>query len=250
MTAWYVSTIAEDASEIAREYGLGLEIAEFCTPYNMDEDFTYWDTLVRKNIQGIAATTLHAPFSELCGAAIDPLVRDVTLHRFEQAYDLALTYGAGRMVVHSGFMPMLYNAGWFTEHLVAFWKGFLQDKDTNCVIVLENVFESEPTMLVDIVQEVNDPRFRLCLDLGHANSSGRTTPLSTWIDAFGPWLSHVHVHNNHGDYDSHLDPGDGSIDMRSVLPQLRGLHGDITFTLECPKAKRAIDWLKQQGLLW
>ena len=35
----YLSTIASDAPLFAREYGLGLEIAEFCTAWNIDRRF-------------------------------------------------------------------------------------------------------------------------------------------------------------------------------------------------------------------
>ena len=35
----YLSTIAPDAPKVAREYGFGLEIAEYCTAWNMDEKF-------------------------------------------------------------------------------------------------------------------------------------------------------------------------------------------------------------------
>ena len=42
----YLSTIAPDASRIAREYGFGLEIAEYCTAWNMDEKFAGVDPVV------------------------------------------------------------------------------------------------------------------------------------------------------------------------------------------------------------
>ena len=35
----FLSTIAPDAAEEARRHGLGLEIAEYCTAWNMDEQF-------------------------------------------------------------------------------------------------------------------------------------------------------------------------------------------------------------------
>ena len=43
----YLSTTAEDAPELARENGLGLEIAEFCTASNMDRDYAAAGKLVR-----------------------------------------------------------------------------------------------------------------------------------------------------------------------------------------------------------
>ena len=36
---FYLSTIAADAAGTARQYALGLEIAEYCTACNMDEHF-------------------------------------------------------------------------------------------------------------------------------------------------------------------------------------------------------------------
>lgn len=36
---YYLSTIAMDAQEIAEHFGLGLEIAEYCTARNMDERY-------------------------------------------------------------------------------------------------------------------------------------------------------------------------------------------------------------------
>ena len=32
----YVATIAEDAREMAEQYGIGIEVNEFCTAANMD----------------------------------------------------------------------------------------------------------------------------------------------------------------------------------------------------------------------
>ena len=36
---FYLSTIAADAAGTARQYAIGLEIAEYCTACNMDEHF-------------------------------------------------------------------------------------------------------------------------------------------------------------------------------------------------------------------
>ena len=45
--AFLISTIAEDAVQTAVQYGLGLEVAEFCTASNLDERFLETDTLSR-----------------------------------------------------------------------------------------------------------------------------------------------------------------------------------------------------------
>ncbi len=51
---------------------------------------------------------------------------------------------------------------WYVEKSILFWKDFLQE--TDMPIVLENVLEETPDMLLDIVKGVDDPRLRLCPD--------------------------------------------------------------------------------------
>ena len=71
---WLLSTIAADAAPVARSYGLGLEITEFCMASNMDKDYQEWSAVAFEKANGIKMLTLHAPFYELCPAAVDPLV--------------------------------------------------------------------------------------------------------------------------------------------------------------------------------
>lgn len=73
----YLSTIASDAVETAKQCGLGLEIAEFCTAWNMDEEFLSVDPVVREKIADCPSTLLHAPFNELFPCAIDRRARSL-----------------------------------------------------------------------------------------------------------------------------------------------------------------------------
>lgn len=60
---YYLSIIATDAVQTARAYGLGLEIAEYCTAWNMDKKFAGVDGVVKKRVEGISGCTLHAPYT-------------------------------------------------------------------------------------------------------------------------------------------------------------------------------------------
>ena len=245
----YISTIADNAAELAHEYGLGLEIAEFCTAYNMDIDFEKWDALVHEKMHGISRFTFHAPYNELCPAALDPLIVDVTKKRYAQAYTLMCGYGIKAMIVHSGFVPALYHESWFEEKSVMFWKEFISDKPADFRLYLENMLEPSPRMLCDIVKAVNDKRFRLCLDIGHAAYMGASTPIETWVERTLPYLRHVHIHNNYGEYDSHNVPDDGKIDVRSIIQRILETVTNVTFTIESIDAKASMKWLKESGLL-
>ena len=137
---FYLSTISADAADTARRYGLGLEIAEYCTAYNMDGHFPETDAAVREELAGIARATLHAPFNELFPCAIDPRARALAADRFREAIVLAKRYGAEKVVIHGGYNPRIYFPCWYTEQSALFWKDFLREDP--CVdIVLENVLE-------------------------------------------------------------------------------------------------------------
>ena len=78
----YLSTIAEDDFDMAEAYGLGLEIAEFCTAMNMDgELYDIFDGNVRIKMRSADRFIFHGPFADLAPCCIDPRVRQVSLER-------------------------------------------------------------------------------------------------------------------------------------------------------------------------
>jgi len=245
----YISTIADDADSLAREYGFGLEIAEFCTALNMDESFEKYDAQVRDRIRSVERLIFHAPFNELCPAAIDPLIVDVAKMRYAQAYDLMRGYGVNRMVVHSGFVPMIYFEEWFVEKSVSFWRDFLTDKPEGLRVYIENVLERSPEMLCDIVSAVNDERLGLCLDIGHASHVKSDITINEWAEHMLPFLGHVHLHNNYGERDTHNAPGDGIVDVAALIRLVAQAAPDVTFTVETIDGRSSVKWLESIGFL-
>ena len=71
----YLSSVARDAARIARRFGIGIELAQFCTASNMDEHFGETDALVHADMALAPRFMFHAPFNELYPAAIDPRAR-------------------------------------------------------------------------------------------------------------------------------------------------------------------------------
>ena len=240
----YLSTIDENAQLLADTYGLGLEIAEFCTAWNMDLEYEKTDEIVRSKIGKVALKLLHAPFNELFPCAIDPKARELARQRYHQAIDLARQYGAEKVIIHGGYNPWLYFPVWYKSQSVVFWKEFLQE-DPGVDIVLENVLEEEPDMLTDIVREVDHPRLGICLDVGHANSYSKASPME-WLEKCAPWLSHVHLHNNDGSWDTHSPLDEGTIPVKELLIRLEALCPKATITLELMDAEASLQWLKEE----
>ena len=241
---YYLSTIDENAQALAKQYGLGLEIAEYCTAWNLDEKSSETDTLVREKIKGISDLVFHAPFNELFPCAIDPKARELAAYRYRQAICVAKSYGATKVVIHGGYNPRIYYPVWYVGQSILFWKEFLKD-DPGVDICLENVLEEEPGMLLDIVKGVDDPRLRLCLDVGHVNAYSQI-PAMDWVVAYAPYLSHFHIHNNDGSWDTHSALYDGTIPMEALLQKINTLCPDATVSLELPDAEKSLKWMEEK----
>ena len=243
----YLSTIASDAVRVAEAHGFGLEIAEYCTAWNMDEKFAGVDKVVRKKLAGISRNLLHAPYNELFPCAIDKKARALAGDRYRQAIELAKQYGSAKVVIHGGYNPWIYFPVWYTEQSVLFWKEFLKD-DPGVRIVLENVLETDPQWLLDIVKGVDDERLKLCLDVGHVNAYSKI-PVTKWLEDWSPYISHFHIHNNDGTADQHKGLREGTIPMSELLRQIDILCPDATVTLELMKADSSAKWLMEE-MLW
>jgi sugar phosphate isomerase/epimerase len=59
-----------------------------------------------------------------------------------------------------------------------------------------------------LVDSVGHAAVVCALDTGHAHVNGG---IQACIQAFGPRLQHIHLHDNHGDKDEHLEIGKGAI---------------------------------------
>ena len=243
----YLSTISTDAPCVAREYGFGLELAEFCTAWNMDEKFIHVDSVVKKKLEGVPRSLLHAPYNELFPCAIDKKARALAAERYRQATDLATRYGSRKVIIHGGYNPRIYFPVWYVKQSVLFWQDFLRG-NPGVEIVLENVLEDDPRWLLDIVAGVDDPRLRLCLDIGHVNAYS-SVPLTDWLVLWAPYLSHLHIHNNDGSRDAHNALNEGTIPIKELLLQAQHLCPDATYTLELMNDAPSVVWLQENDLI-
>ncbi len=246
MHEFYLSTIDPNAHRLAERYGMGLEVAEFCTPWNLDRAFDETDRLVREKLACADGRILHAPFSELFPCAVDPLVRAVAARRFRQTQRVARRYDISRIVVHAGYDPHGYYPVWFIEQSVQFWTKFLQSVPKRTIFYLENVLEPEPSMLSEILRRVDSPQLRMCLDVGHVNAYSAVSA-AQWIAQCAPWIGHVHLHNNDGTRDTHDALPCGTLDIPLLLRLLREHCPRTSITLELSDAAASVQWLKERA---
>ena len=244
----YLSSICNDCHDLAIKYNLGIEIAQYCTAYNMDEKFKETDMEVKEMMLGINNFTFHAPFNELCPAAIDPKIKKIAYERYKQAFMLAKSYKINKIIVHSGYIPLVYYKSYFIEEAVKFFKEILTYIDDNTFLCLENVMEDEPKMLKEIVERVNDKRFGLCLDIGHANASSNIDVID-WLKEDYKYIYHFHIHNNYGTRDEHNDLSKGNINLKEFFDQASKLCPNATYTIESIDGAGSVKYLIENKIL-
>lgn len=241
---------------IAVKYGLGMELTEFCISENCDEPSKIMD-FFEENTKYSSNLLFHAPYNELFPQAIEPAVVRVAEQRYDESYRLCLKYGFKKMVVHANCVASLYFSGYFITQQIKFWKKFLEEHPGNTQIVIENVMENEPWLITKIIEGVDDERFRMCLDLGHANLHNEHT-LDYWIEECAPYISHLHIHNNNGPVqgfagagDLHRALGNGIIDYERLLKKVMDLckYHDLTATIETTEMEESALWLKEKGFI-
>ena len=246
----YIATVCAEHEEIIEKYGIGVELDQFCDPRAIDgeteeEAKAQIETLLKKAERCI----LHAPFSELFPAAIDPKARALAMERLQQAYELAVKYGAPKMVVHSGWVPLVFFKEWHEDRSVEFWEELMTDRDDGLVITVENVMDDEPYMLAKMIERIENPNIRLCFDVGHAACIS-DVDVFEWLQVLAPYLGHIHIHNNDGTHDWHKPVFDGKVDMEKFLDKVIELCApDTTITIESLEGLSSMKWLEDRGYL-
>lgn len=245
----YLATTADDAVHMAQAFGVNLEIDEYCIASNMDEGVSEcWHNAVRQMSLGYSPKILHAPFSDISPACIDPLAVGLAKLRLQQAYRTATRHGIDRLIVHSGYVPLIHDRDSFYHRSVRFWKSYMVDKPKNFRLMIENEMEENPLLLLRLIQGIGDPRVGLCLNLGHAFLHPEFS-LEDWVTLSIPHLLHVQLNDNDGVYDRHWPLGDGRLPVESALNILLDAIPDLTYTIDTLLTKPSLQWLKAQGYL-
>lgn len=245
-----IATCCPSWKSIAEEFGVGIELDQFCQAKNMDGELaTKLGAVIRKDLEQFRGMVLHAPFNELFPAAIDPKARELAMERYRQAADLAHAFGIKKMVVHSGWMPHVYFKEWHIPRSVEFWTELMADQPADFELCIENVLDDEPDMMAALAEGCADPRIGICYDIGHANIVSPRDQ-DDWLQTLAPHLKHLHIHNNDGEKDFHRGLTDGNLDIARLLEGvIEKCAPDTTITAEILADRESFLWLQEQGYL-
>ena len=104
-------------------------------------------------------------------------------------------------------------------------------ENTSVKLAFENV-RSAPHLQA-VLDYFNSPNVGLCYDAGHANIWAKETD---WLSMYGDRLFAVHLHDNNGTADTHLQPFSGTVNWNKVAAGIAASSytGNITVEVSFP----------------
>jgi sugar phosphate isomerase/epimerase len=240
-----------DCVALAEARGLGIEVMAFAFPDVLDGDWRQTITEYKRLLRNITGDiTLHGPFMDMVSGSPDPRINAVCVARYSHAIRNAAELGAKQVVFHANFIGTLHNKfyreGWH-ERNVEFWRPLAEYAHSHGVLLaLENMWEFDPTIIGDLLADVNHPSLRACLDVGHAHLfSDSTYTWDYWLEVMEPWVIEFHMNNNNGVLDEHhsFDWEHGVLDYNLLLPKLRHVFPHATMVLEMDRVEDMADSL-------
>jgi sugar phosphate isomerase/epimerase len=179
--------------------------------------------------------TFHAPFYDLRPGALDYTVRNATVERIQQVFDLVEIFHPLSVVCHAAFDRRYYvshEENWI-ENSITTWAPFVRAAaELGTVLMLENVYEDGPRELERLLEGLgDDPHVGICFDTGHWNAFS-AAPLREWMDSLADRIGELHLHDNHGSRDEHLPAGAGTFPFRDFFTMLADCGRNPIVTVE------------------
>lgn len=251
---FYVSQLFETEKilPILRKYDVGLEVVQFANPYILDNRYEMMDVYKKElgNFYNSIDLIIHGPYADLSPGSRDNEIRRISRFRMEQAFEVANNLGANKIIYHNGYIPKSYSYIEWNENVYNYWSEFLRGK-SNISITVENVLEENSQLLRELMNRINNENFNICLDIGHINAHSKEE-VDKWVDNLSDRISHVHIHNNYGNEDSHFGISKGNINIIKILQRLKEINNDMTVSLEVTdlnELKESLDILVKDGFI-
>jgi len=191
------------------------------SPNNLTDDVVKRLASVAKS--GPIEINIHAPFTSVGYSSLDEQTRRHSLERLVRTIRHASSLGSKYVVVHPaqryGVDPQ--------EEFHLFAKGvehMARAAGEGIWVLLENAIRGTPLFNSTVAEcraffsSMSEENVGLCFDTGHANLG---EGVEAYAQALLPWARNVHVHDNDGSKDSHLDVGAGIVDWRRFLGYIR-----------------------------
>lgn len=230
----------EACLDLAKEFGLGIEVMAFAFPDVLDGDWRQDVAWYQNALKDIPMITLHGPFFDMSPGSLDPRINALVRDRYHHAIQIGAQLDARYVVFHANFIGSLrnedYRTGWHARN-VEFWGETARfAAEYGITVVMENMWEFDPHIIADLLKAVDHPHLRACLDVGHAHLFSEV-PFEHWFEVLAPYIVHAHLNNNDGILDIHRAFSDGVLNYHEILPKFQAMPIPPSYTLEMDKVE-------------
>ncbi|MDX1622532.1 MAG: sugar phosphate isomerase/epimerase family protein [Gemmatimonadota bacterium] len=223
--------------DVLAEEDVGIEVALYDTEWLLNLERTtairrLGDQLAERGIE----VSVHAPIFDLNPGSLDAVIRKHTRRCWERAIGVGGALGARQMTFHTGYLPLLPASafpGWLALSLEVWERMVDLASDAGVTILLENMFEPNPGILLDLRDQLDARHVGFTLDVAHTHIYGSVEP-DAWWPALGEAVREIHLHDTDGFSDEHLPIGEGAVDWRATFEAIFRYAPDALKVIEMP----------------
>jgi len=190
--------------------------------------------------------TVHGPFSDLNLASVNDAIWNETIKQIKQCVELSADF-SNRVVVHPGSLSPLGSQmpdqAW-ARNLDALKDLRKHAEDHGVTLCLENMPNMEKLLCrtpSEVFGMAESAVTGMTFDVGHANTMKNIPEFLMEKNRF----THVHIHDNHGVRDEHLELGKGKVGWSKVLSELRDFNGMMVIEARSiEEGRRSLEYVR------
>ena len=209
---------------------LGYEGVELCLEHpdtNLDkltdDKITFVKKLLRENNLGLSSVSLHCNFVE----------NDVCFSELKRAIPITGKFGADLLVISTGTLR---------ESEAETQRATLRIRISELLTLCDEndvslALEPEPDFIIGntadmlkLIKDMNHARLKCNFDVGHSHICDPS--LTEAIKVLGEKIAHTHIEDIRDKKHYHLIPGEGDINLKSVIEALSSIGFDNYLTLD------------------
>jgi sugar phosphate isomerase/epimerase len=192
--------------------------------------------------------TVHGPFSDLNPASLNDAIWNATLAQIKQCVELSADFSR-IVVVHPGILSplgsQLPDQTW-SRNVDALVELGRHAEEHGVTLCLENMPNMEKLLCRtphEVFGMAESAGVGMTFDVGHSNTMGNTGDFLKEKAKF----THIHIHDNHGKKDEHLELGAGTVDWGRVLPELKDFKGmAVIEARSIEEGRRSLEYVRKR----
>ncbi|MEL3908097.1 MAG: TIM barrel protein [Treponemataceae bacterium] len=215
-----VRTIEEFDSKLFEELNIGVELQDFTEPAL--SDFEIYKTLNRyeKAFADFSKLkAMHGSFLDVDIASFNMDFAKYSKKLYTRDLFFAKILNLDFLIFHGNIKLKYENkTAWefFMQLQKEFFAEAVEAAGFTGMVVLENVLDTSPKLILQLLETINLPQVKMNFDFGHAKIS--PTPIEIWIEEGREYIAYVHLHSNDETNDNHAPlTNKDALDITKIL---------------------------------